>query len=408
VVSASSDGTLKVWELETGKQEATLEGHWDKVNGCAVTPDGRRVVSASSDGTLKVWELKTGREEATLEGHRASVTGCAVTPDGRHVVSASGDKTLKVWELETGKEVATLEGHRDWVSDCAVTPDGRHVVSASGDRTLKVWDINSGACLHTLYGFNIFTSVAAGFDFLCAGDMTGNIWIFETGFAAARTIGDRTKEISLMTQTDFTFPPPLLDAHRSKKLALCIGSGLSLSTGVQGNFPTWTQLPQRLLEACGRQGVLDAESIQTRRTLFTKRMRLEVMLAELGTLRTALDRGYQNALNDIFRPADATPGLVHKIIAQLAAGAILTTNYDGLIEELRETPRRHAYTWKEADLALNDLMSGRRVLFKIHGTAERHDTVVLTEREYDKARTDKSYQSVLRHLLQEYTVLFLG
>jgi len=207
---------------------------------------------------------------------------------------------------------------------------------------------------------------------------------------------------------NFTFPPPLLADYRSKKLALCIGSGLSLSKGVQGNFPTWTQLPQRFLDACERQGVLDAEIIAAKRAQFTKRMRLEVMLAELGTLSTALGRGYQDALNEIFRPPDAAPGLVHDIIAQLGVGAILTTNYDPLIEELRETPRRHPYTWKEANLALNDLKSGRRVLFKIHGTAERHDTVVLTEREYDQARSDKSYQSVLRHLLQEYTVLFLG
>jgi hypothetical protein len=104
----------------------------------------------------------------------------------------------------------------------------------------------------------------------------------------------------------------------------------------------------------------------------------------------------------------APPAVPRGRIAQLGVGAILTTNYDPLFEELRETPRQHVYTWKEADLALNDLKSGRRVLFKIHGTAERHDTVVLTEREYDRARSDKSYPSVLRHLLQEYTVLFLG
>ncbi|MFY0570848.1 SIR2 family NAD-dependent protein deacylase [Archangium lansingense] len=63
--------------------------------------------------------------------------------------------------------------------------------------------------------------------------------------------------------------------------------------------------------------------------------------------------------------------------------------------------------WKPLEV-LNDLKAGRRVLFKIHGTAERYETVVITEREYDRVRSDKSYQPVLRHLLQEYTVLFLG
>ena len=49
----------------------------------AVTPDGQRAVSASGDKTLKVWELDSGRELRTLAGHTGSVSGVAVTPDGR-------------------------------------------------------------------------------------------------------------------------------------------------------------------------------------------------------------------------------------------------------------------------------------------------------------------------------------
>ena len=81
--------------------------------GVAVTPDGRRAVSASDDKTLKVWDLESGRELRTLDGHSADVTGVAVTPDGRRAVSASWDKTLKVWDLESGRELRTLEGHSD-------------------------------------------------------------------------------------------------------------------------------------------------------------------------------------------------------------------------------------------------------------------------------------------------------
>ena len=77
----------------------------------AVTADGQRAVSASSDKTLKVWDLETGRALRTLEGHSSLLNDVAVNGDGRRAVSASTDNTLKVWDLETGREICALEGH---------------------------------------------------------------------------------------------------------------------------------------------------------------------------------------------------------------------------------------------------------------------------------------------------------
>jgi WD40 repeat protein/cellulose biosynthesis protein BcsQ len=151
-VSASADNTLKVWDLESGRELRTLQGHLSSVTGVAVTPDGRRAVSGSMDHTLKVWDLDTGRELRTLKGHSSSVTGVAVTPDGRRAVSGSMDHTLKVWDLETGRELRTLKGHLSSVTGVAVTPDVRRAVSGSMDHTLKVWDLDTGRELRTLEG----------------------------------------------------------------------------------------------------------------------------------------------------------------------------------------------------------------------------------------------------------------
>ena len=98
------------WPFPEGPIRLELTGHTEGVNGCAVSPDGRRVVSASWDKTLKVWDLETGAEPATLTGHTGGVHGCAVSPDGRRVVSASHDRTLKVWDLGTDTETATKPG----------------------------------------------------------------------------------------------------------------------------------------------------------------------------------------------------------------------------------------------------------------------------------------------------------
>ena len=152
VVSASSDKTLKVWDLESGQELQTLQGHSNSVEAVAVTPDGRRAVSASDDTTLKVWDLENGQELGTLQGHSRFVRGVAVTPDGRRVVSASSDKTLKVWDLESGQELQTLQGHSDSVNNVVVTPDGSRAVSISNDKTLRVWNLKSSQELQTFQG----------------------------------------------------------------------------------------------------------------------------------------------------------------------------------------------------------------------------------------------------------------
>lgn len=86
----------------------TLEGHSASVYGVALSADGRRAVSASLDRTLKVWDLERGRELFALEGHSAPVNAVSVSADGRHGVSASGDRILQVWDLESGAPLATL------------------------------------------------------------------------------------------------------------------------------------------------------------------------------------------------------------------------------------------------------------------------------------------------------------
>jgi WD40 repeat protein len=152
IVSASRDGTLKVWDARTGEARLTLDGHTGRVYGCAVSPDGTWIVSASWNNTLKVWDARTGEARLTLQGHTGSVNGCAVSPDGTWIVSASWDNTLKVWDARTGEDRLTLQGHTGSVTGCAVSLDSTWIVSASYDRTLKVWDAHTGEVRLTLQG----------------------------------------------------------------------------------------------------------------------------------------------------------------------------------------------------------------------------------------------------------------
>lgn len=194
VVSGSNDKTLKVWDLATGECRATLLGHFDLIYSVAITPDGRTVVSSSEDKTLRIWDLATGECRATLEGHVGLVYRAAITPDGRTIVSGSGDNTLKVWDLTTGKCHATLEGHKNIVTGVAITPDGRTVVSSSADNTLKIWDLVTGECRATLEGHeDLVYRVAITPDgrtvVSVSADMTVKVWDLDTGKCRATLRG---------------------------------------------------------------------------------------------------------------------------------------------------------------------------------------------------------------------------
>jgi WD40 repeat protein len=152
LASASSDKTVKLWDVVTGKKLKTLNGHPDGFNRVSFSPDGKTLASASSDKTVKLWEVGTGKELKTLNGHQSLVFSVSFSPDGKTLASASSDKTVKLWDVGTGKELKTLKGHQDMVWSVSYSPDGKTLASASFDGTVKLWDVATGKELKTLKG----------------------------------------------------------------------------------------------------------------------------------------------------------------------------------------------------------------------------------------------------------------
>jgi WD40 repeat protein len=152
LASASWDGTIKVWDVQSGVETATLRGHTQWVTAVCFSPDGKRLASASYDQTVKLWDSHSGALIATLSGHTKWVQSVAYSPDGARLASASADRTVKVWDARGGAELATLRGHALPVPSVAYSPDGTRLASASNDGTVKVWDARTGAEIATLRG----------------------------------------------------------------------------------------------------------------------------------------------------------------------------------------------------------------------------------------------------------------
>jgi WD40 repeat protein len=152
VVSGSADSSVKIWDLEKGREMFTLPEHEGPVRSVAYSPDGKRVVSGSADYTIRLWDAVTGEELKALPGHSNVVNSVAYSPDGRFFISGSADRTVKIWDAESGQPLKTLSDHSRWVNDVCYSPDGRIIASASGDGTVKLWNAENGVLLRTLSG----------------------------------------------------------------------------------------------------------------------------------------------------------------------------------------------------------------------------------------------------------------
>lgn len=200
ILTASSDGTARVWDAQTGQPLTEPLKHVGRVSCAQFSPDGRRVVIASYDATradwglltnfvAQVWDAQTGRPSTEPIKHAHMVDCVQFSPDGRRIVTAGPNYTktprlsgfARVWDAQTGQALTqpleqassaqfSPDGKRILTAGDAVrgwdaqtgrpltepikdtkalcfaqfSPDGRRIVTASSDLTAQVWDARTG------------------------------------------------------------------------------------------------------------------------------------------------------------------------------------------------------------------------------------------------------------------------
>jgi WD40 repeat protein/serine/threonine protein kinase len=192
IVAGHADGTVRLWDVETGKEVQPLTGPVGPLRSIAFAPDDGLIVAGGSDGLVHLWDPNKGPESRPLKGHTGIVYSVCFSPDGRRILSASGDRTIRLWttdsgetlfkescgdtihgvawspqgrlaltagqighvlplhlwDLEATQKLRPLEGHTGHVIAVAFSPDGDLAASASHDNSVRIWNVETGKEMH--------------------------------------------------------------------------------------------------------------------------------------------------------------------------------------------------------------------------------------------------------------------
>ena len=190
LATSSQNGTIKLWNIRTGKCLQTWQEDTIDIWSVAFSPDGSLLACATSAATVHIRDLRTGKRLRTLSATGGSLLLCSAifSSQGDLLATCCGDTTIRLWSTKTWECLQVLEEPNNIIDSIAISPDGRLLASGGFDKTIKVWEVSPGRCLQTLIGhcdrlFAVAFSLVDACYILASGDEKGliKLWNCRTG-----------------------------------------------------------------------------------------------------------------------------------------------------------------------------------------------------------------------------------
>jgi WD40 repeat protein len=209
LLSASDDGTVRAWRLDSMTEERVFQGPGGPIYALACAPSGEEFATAAADGAVRLWRMDGSVPPEVLWQQEAVAHAVLFGADAQRVVSAWSDKTIRVLERVTGRR-AELRGHDGDTRVLAFGADDRWLVSGSDDATLRVWDLVAGRPIAVLAQVEAPSALALRGDgaLLAVGSsLSGSIRVFEPGTSEPYALLSTDAAAELDQTNDLAFAP---------------------------------------------------------------------------------------------------------------------------------------------------------------------------------------------------------
>ncbi len=150
LASCGADKLVRIFDLATGKQKLSLEGHTHHVLAVAWQDSGNILASASADGTVKIWSIITGEQQRTVAGFSKEITGLAYVGQTTQFLATCADNSLRLVEGNNGQTVRNFGGSASALYSLALSPDNKQVMAGGQEGKLIIWSVDNGQVVKQL------------------------------------------------------------------------------------------------------------------------------------------------------------------------------------------------------------------------------------------------------------------